>query len=139
MSYLSWLFEHRRSSHSVRSLVATPPGENSDVVLEAITPELRAGATDGWLMTGADGRDIRVFADVCFSVGDYLQVAKTCRLMGHGANSPSTMCAYLLSGAPGCRCGLEGASNLAKLVRTTARTRSVCKAVAERAATAGEQ
>jgi len=139
MSYLSWLFRHRRSSHSVRTLAATPPDVDSDVVLEAITPDLRAGATDGWLMTGADGTDIRVLADVCFYVGDYLQVAKTSKLMGHGANSPCTMCAYRLSGAPGCRYGLEGASNLAKLVRTTARTRSVCKAVAERAATAGEQ
>jgi len=139
MSYLSWLFRHRRSSHYVRTLAATRPHVDSDVALEAITPDLRAGATDGWLMTGADGIDIRVFADVCFYVDDYLQVANTSKLMSHGANSPCTMCTYGLSCAPECRYGLEGARNLTKCVRTLADTRSVCKAVAERAATAGEQ
>jgi len=139
MSYLSCMFRHRRSSHYVRTLAATPPHVDSDVLLEAITPDLRAGATDGWLMTGADGTDIRVFADVCFYVVDSLQVAKTSKLMGHSANSPCTMCSYRLSGAPGCHYGFEGASNLAKFVRITARTRSVCKDVAARAATAGEQ
>jgi len=67
MSYLSWLFRRRRSSHAVRTLAATPPDVDSDVVLEAITPDLRVGATDGWLMVGADGSDVRVFADVCFT------------------------------------------------------------------------
>jgi len=138
MSYLSWLFRRRRSSHAVRTLAATPPDVESDVVLEAITPDLRVGATNGWLMVGADGSDVRVFADACLYVGDSLQVAKTSMLMGHGANSPCTMCSYRLSAAPGCRYGLDGASNLAKLVRTTARTRSVCKAVSERAAIARE-
>jgi len=138
MSYLSWLLRRRRSSHAVRTLAATPPDVESDVVLEAITPDLRVGATNGWLMVGADGSDVRVFADACLYVGDSLQVANTSMLMGHGANSPCTMCSYRLSAAPGCRYGLDGASNLAKLVRTTARTRSVCKAVSERAATARE-
>ena len=139
MSYLSWLFRHRRSSHSLRTLAATRPHVDSDVALEAITPDLRAGATDGCLMTDADGIDIGVFADVCFYVDDYLQVTKRSTLMSHGANSPCTISTYRLSGAPEGRYGLEGARNLTKCVRTIARTRSVCKAVAERAATAGEQ
>lgn len=137
-SYLLWLFRPRRSSHAVPTLAATPPDVDSDVVLESITPDVRVGSTHGWLMVGADGSSVRVFADVCFYVGDYLQVAKTSTLMGHGANSSCTMCSYRLSGAPRCRYGLDGASNLANLVRTTARTRSVCKAVSERAALAKE-
>jgi len=139
MSYLSWMLRHLPSRHYVRTLAATPPHVDSDVLLEAITPDLRARATDGWLMTGADGTDIRVFADVFNHVVDSLQVAKTSKLMGHGANNPCKMCSYRLSGAPGCRYGFEGASNLAKFIRPTTRTRSVCKAVAARAATAGEK
>jgi len=87
-------------------LAATPPDVDSDVVLEAITPDLRAGATDGLLMTSTDKIDIRVFADACFYVGDYLQVAKTSMLMRHRANSQCPMFAYRLSGAPECRYGL---------------------------------
>jgi len=49
MSYLSWLFNDRRSSHAVRTLAATAPGVDSDVLLEAIAPDLRVGAKDGWL------------------------------------------------------------------------------------------
>ena len=66
MSYLSGLFNDRRSSHAVRTLAATLPGVDSDVILEAIAPDLRVGAKDGWLCEGADGKPVRVYADVCF-------------------------------------------------------------------------
>ena len=133
MIYLSWLFNDRRSSHAVRTLAATPPGVDSDFILEAIAPDLRVGAKDGWLCKGADGKPVRVYADFCFYVGDYVQVAKTSMLMRPGANTPCTIWSYRFSGAPGPRYGLDACSANVKLFRTTARTRAVFKAVSERA------
>lgn len=129
MSDLSWLFQDRRSSNAARPVSVTPAGVDSDCVLEAITEDLRAGARDGWLCRCADGTVVRVWADVCFFVGDYLQVAKTSSLMGSAANSPCTLCTYRLHGAPGCRFGLAGSSRSTELMRTTARTTSGCVAV----------
>lgn len=128
MSYLSWLFQDRRSSHAARTVAVTPASVDSDCILEAITDDLRTGAREGWLCRCAGGTMVRVRADVCFFVGDYLQVAKTSKLMGSAANSPCTLCAYRLHGAPGCRFGLAGSSMSTELMRTTARTTSVCVA-----------
>lgn len=128
MSYLSWLFQDRCSSHATRTISITPSGVDSDCILEAITEDLRVGAREGWLCRCADGAVVRVWADVGFFVGDYLQVAKTSNLMGPSANTPCTLCAYRLHGAPGCRFGLAGSSMSAELMRTTGRTGSVCVA-----------
>lgn len=129
MSYLTWLFQDRCSSHAARTVAVTPAGVDSDSVLKAITDDLRLGAREGWLCRCADGTTVRVRADVAFFVGDYLQVSKTSKLMGSAANSPCTLCAYRLHGAPGCRFGLAGSSKSTELMRTTARTTSVCAAV----------
>lgn len=128
MSYLSWLFQDRCSSHAARTVAVTPSGVDSDCVLEAITEDLREGARKGWLCRCADGSTVRVWADVAFFVGDYVQVAKTSNLMGPAANSPCTLCTYRLHGAPGCRFGLAGSSKSVEMMRTTARTTSVCVA-----------
>ncbi|KAK1866239.1 hypothetical protein I4F81_008759 [Pyropia yezoensis] len=42
MSYLSWLFQDRRSSNAARAVSVTPAGVDSDCVLDAITEDLRA-------------------------------------------------------------------------------------------------
>lgn len=128
MSYLSWLFQDRCSSHAARTIAVTPSGVDSDCVLEAITEDLREGARKGWLCRCADGSIVRVWADVAFFVGDYVQVAKTSNLMGPAANTPCTLCTYRLHGAPGCRFGLAGSSKSVEMMRTTARTTSVCVA-----------
>lgn len=128
MSYASWLFRDRCSSHAARTISVTPAGVDSDCILEAITEDLRQGARAGWLCRCADGTSVRVWADVCFFVGDYVQVAKTSSMMGPAANSPCTLCTYRLHGAPGCRFGLSGSSMSTELMRTTGRTRSVCAA-----------
>lgn len=128
MSYLSLLVKDRCSSHAARTVAVTPSRVDSDCVLEAITEDLRVGAHEGWLCRCADGTVTRVWADVCFYVGDYLQVAKTSNLMGPGANSPCTLCTYRLHGAPGSRFGLAGSSMSTELMRTTTRTESVCAA-----------
>lgn len=130
MSYLSWLFEDRRSSHAARKIAITPPGVDSDFVLDAITPDLVAGATDGWVCHDPDGTKVRVFADVSIYVGDYLQVVKTSKMMGYGAKSLCTFCAYRTPGTPGSRYGLAGSSVDINMARTSGRTRSVCKAAA---------
>lgn len=128
MSYASWLFRDRCSSHAARTISVTPSGVDSDCVLEAITEDLRQGARDGWLCRCADGTTVRVWADISFFVGDYVQVAKTSNMMGPAANSPCTLCTYRLHGAPGCRFGLSGSSMSTELMRTSNRTRSVCLA-----------
>jgi len=108
----------------------TAPGVSSDVILDAIVDDLAVGSSEGWMIRCADGLEVRVFADVCFYVGDYEQVSKTSKLMGSSANSPCSLCTYRLPGIPGCRYGLNGSSADISLARTSARTRSVCKAAA---------
>lgn len=130
MSYLSMLFKDLCSSNACRTIASTPPSVNSDDVLRAITPDLKEGASTGWLCRRADGSSVRVFADVAMFVGDYLQVTKTSQLMGYGAKSPCPLCTYRVPGVPGSRYGLAGSSADAGMARTSARTRSICRAVA---------
>lgn len=129
MSYLTLMFEHRRSSHASRTICATPAGVDSDDVLRAITPDLVEGATSGCLCRRREGTPVRVMADVAMFVGDYLQVVKTSMLMGYGAKAPCPLCTYRFPGVPGSRFGLDGSSSDFGMARTTARTRSVCRAV----------
>lgn len=129
MSYLTLMFEHRRSSHASRTICASPAGVDSDDVLRAITPDLVEGATSGWLCRRRDGTPVRVMADVAMFVGDYLQVVKTSMLMGYGAKAPCPLCTYRIPGVPGSRFGSDGSSSDVGMARTTARTRSVCRAV----------
>lgn len=129
MSYLALMFEHRRSSHATRTICATPSGVDSDDVLRAITPDLVEGATSGWLCWRRDGTPVQVMADVAMFIGDYLQVVKTSMLMEYGAKAPCLLCTYRVPGVPGTRFGLERSSSDVGMVRTTARTRSVCRAV----------
>lgn len=129
MSYPSVLFEHRHNSHGSRTICATPSGVNSDDVLRDSTPDLVEGATSGWLCHRSDGSPVRVMADVCIFVGDYLQIVKTSMLMGYGAKAPCPLCSYRVPGVPGCRFGLHGSSTDVEMARTTARIRSVCRAV----------
>lgn len=77
MSYLSWLYRHRCTSSATRIIATTPPGVDSDCVLEAITDDLREGVCMGWLCRCADGSVVSALEDVCFYLGDYLQVSKT--------------------------------------------------------------
>lgn len=129
MSYVSMLYKDRCSSNACRTIAATPPTVDSDEVLRAITSDLAEGARTGWLCRRSDGSDLRVFADVAFFVGDYLQVCKTSRMMGYGAKSPCPLCIYRNPGVPGSRFGLGGSSADADMARTSGRTRSICKAV----------
>lgn len=129
MSYTSLLYQHRHNSHGSRTISVTPSGVNSDEVLRAVTPDLVEGATSGWLCHRRDGSAVRVMADVAMFVGDYLQVVKTSMLMGYGAKAPCPLCSYRVPGVPGSRFGLHGSSSDVEMARTTARTRSICRAV----------
>lgn len=128
-SYISMMYQHRRSSNACRTIAATPPTVDSDEVLRVITPDLREGATKGWLCHLRDGTAFRVFVDVAFFVGDYLQICKTSKIMGYGAKSPCPLCIYRVPGVPGSRYGLSGSSADADMARTSLRTRSICRAV----------
>jgi len=88
MSYASCLFRSRTSRHAVRRLSVAPAGVDSDAVLVARTDGLVQGATSTWPVTDPDGRPLRVFADVAFYVGDYMQVSHTSHRRGHGARAP---------------------------------------------------
>ena len=129
MSYPLWEYKDRCSSHASRTIAATPPGVNSDCVLNAILPDLVEGATTGWLCRDPDGIDIVVHVDVAFFIGDYVQVSKTSKLMGHGAKSPCPLCHYRAPGVSGSQYGLEGSSADITMARTTSRTYHVCRAV----------
>lgn len=129
LSYLSVLFERRPNSHRSRTTCATPSDVDSDDVLRAITPDLVEGATSGWICHQGDGSPVRIMADVSMFVGDYLQVFKTSMLVGYGAKAPCPLCSYRVPGVSGSRFGLHGSSSDVEMERTTARTRSVCRAV----------
>lgn len=129
MSYFSWPVQDCSSSHATRTISVTAAGVDSDCILEAITDDLRARARESGLCRCANGDMVRVWADVSFFVGDYLQVAKTSNLMGPSANTPCALFAYRLHGAPGCRFGISGLSMLTDLMSTTGRTLSVCEAL----------
>lgn len=129
MSYISMLYKDRCSSNACRTIAATPPTVDSDEVLLAITSDLTEGAKSGWLCRRSDGSALRVFTDVAFFVGDYLQVCKTSKMMGYGAKSPCPLCIYRNPGVPGSRFGLRGSSADVDMARTSGRTRSICKAV----------
>lgn len=131
MSYVSMLYKDRCSCNACRTRAATPPSVDSDEVLRVITADLREGSTTGWLCRRNDETAVRVFADVAFFVGDYLQVCKTSRMMGYGAKSPCPLCIYRIPGVPGSRYGLGGSSADADMARTSGRTRSTCRAVEE--------
>lgn len=133
LSYVSMLYKDRCSSNACRTIAATPPTVDSDEVLRALTPDLKEGATTGWLCRRPDGSPMRVFVDVAFFVGDYLQVCKTSMTMGYGAKSPCPLCSYRIPGVPGSRYGLPGSSADTDMTRTTSRTRSICRAVREAA------
>lgn len=139
MSYLSLLYEDRRSSGASRTIAATPPGVDSDHVLRAITPDLVHGATVGWLCRASDGTAVRVFADVCMFVGDYLQVSKTSMMLGYSAKSPCPLCDYRIPAIPGSKYGHMGSSAEVSMARTTARTTSICSAVRVGLSSAGDE
>lgn len=113
------------------TIAATPPGANSDCVLNAILPDLVEGATTGWLCQDPDGVNVVVHVDVSFFIGDYVQVSKTSKLMGHGAKSPCPLCHYRAPGVSGSKYGLESSSADITMARTTSRTHHVCRAVTD--------
>jgi len=132
MSYASCLFRCRTSRHAVRRLSVAPAGVDSDAVLVAITDDLVQGATSGWPVTDPEGRPLRVFADVAFYVGDYVQVSHTSHMRGHGARAPCPLCRYALPGQEGSQYGQDGGSQDTGMGRTSAGTLAIVEAVRQR-------
>ena len=81
------------------------------------------------MVSDPEGNPIRVKVDVSFYVGDYPQVSKSCKLKGHGADAPCTLCSYVLPGAGGSQYAKAGSSTDISLVRTTDRSAAVLDAV----------
>lgn len=129
MYYPGWCVSARMSSCAVRTISVTPAGVNSDKVLEAITSDLVEGATAGWGLRDFNGLSVRVFVDVSFFVGDYVQVSKSSRMRGHNALAPCSLCAYSLPGGEGSQYAGPGSAADVGLMRTTARTAAVLDAV----------
>lgn len=128
MIYLSWMYRHRVSRNAVRPVSLVPADVNSDLVLREIMHDLVEGATVGWVVTDADGRKMRVLADVALFIGDYKQVSKTSHLMGHTANAPCPLCSFTKEQGEGASFAGRENSREVSLVRTTARTMSVVAA-----------
>lgn len=128
MYYPGWRSSARMSSSAVRTISVTPAGVNSDKVLEAITSNLVEGTTTGWALKDCHSSAVRVFADVSFFVGDYVQVSKSSRMRGHNACAPCPLCAYSLPGGEGSQYAGPGSAADTGLMRTTARTVAVLRA-----------
>jgi len=125
MFWGGWMEEDRVSRHAARLLAVTPPGADGDAVLRL----LEADITTGWVVADPDGNSVRVLLDVCFFIGDYLQVSKSCHLRGHNGVAPCSLCAYHKPGGSGVQYGGSGSSADADLARTSARTAAVLEAV----------
>ena len=80
MSYMTWHYASRVSRGATRTISLSAPGVNSDHKLSGIFSDLAVGTTDGWLVKDPSGADVRVFVDVAFFVGDFVQVGKTSKL-----------------------------------------------------------
>jgi len=128
MSYASWPFASRTSRHAVRTIAVTPPGVDSDEVLRFVKSDLVVGATEGWVVRDPRGNRVRALADISYYVGDYVQEAKSCGLMGHAALTPCTLCTYRATGVSGSSYGKPGSSADVSLMRTTSRSRAVARA-----------
>lgn len=129
MSYMTWPYASRVSRGATRTISLSAPGVNSDHILSAIRSDLAVGTTDGWLVKDPSGADVRVFVDVAFFVGDYVQVGKTSKLRGHQARSPCPLCRYMQPLQPGSQYAQDGSSADTSMVRTSERTTAVSRAV----------
>jgi len=128
MSNVSWSFSKRTSRQAARTVCVTPPDADSDEVLRFVLPDLVVGMIEGRLVYDPDGKLVRALADVSFFVGDYVQEAKRCRLMGHAALTPRTLCAYRAPGVAGSNYGKLGSLEDVGLMRTSARSAAVGRA-----------
>lgn len=131
MFYPGWCVADRVGRPAVRTISVTTPGLSSDLILEAIMPDLIAGSTTGWLVKDYKGAPVRVMADMSFYVGDYVQVSKSSRMRGHNAHAPCPLCAYSLPGGQGCQFDGPASSDDTGLMRTSRRTAAVLQAVRE--------
>ncbi|OSX74193.1 hypothetical protein BU14_0303s0024 [Porphyra umbilicalis] len=129
MSYMSWLYHRRTTRHATRTIGVVPPDVDSDHILRHIQDDLAIGVHDGWMVSDPDGNPVRVKVDVSFYVGDYPQVSKSCKLKGHGADAPCTLCSYVLPGGSGSQYAKAGSSCAISLARPTDRSASVLEAV----------
>ena len=124
-----WMVGDRVIRHAARLLAVTPPGADGDAVLRLLEADMVEGTTTGWVVADPDGNSMRVFLDVCFFIGDYLQVSKSSHLRGHNGVAPCSLCAYHKPGGSGVQYGGSGSSADAGLARTSARTVAVLEAV----------
>jgi len=123
------MVENRVSRHAARLLAVTPPGVDGDEILRLIEADMAEGATCGWVVADPDGNAVRVLLDVCFFVGDYVQVSKSSHLRGHNGVAPCSLCGYHKPGGAGIQYGGGGSAADAALARTTSRTAAVLEAV----------
>ena len=112
----------------MRTIAVTPPGLDSEEVLRFIKSDLLVGATEGWVVRDPRGNRVRALADISYYVGDYVQEAMSCGLMGHAALTPCTLCTYRATGVSGSSYGKPGSSADVSLMRTTSRSRAVARA-----------
>jgi len=129
MFWNGWMVEDRVIRHAARLLAVTPPGVDGDDVLRLIEADMVEGTTTGWVVDDPDGNSVRVLLDVCFFMGDYVQVSKSSHLRGHKGVAPCSLCGYHKPGGSGIQyAGSESAADAA-LARTSARTAAVLEAV----------
>jgi len=76
-----------------------------------------------------DGVPIRVYVDVPFFLGDYVQVAKSSHMRGVRADAPCPLCTYRKPKEAGSQYAGVGDSSDVSLARTTPRTLSVLSAL----------
>jgi len=81
-------------------------------------------AMEGWVVCDPSGNRARALADISYHVGDDVQEAKNCGLMGRAALTPCTLCTYRASGVIGSSYGKPGSSANVSLMRTTSRSRA---------------
>jgi len=127
--YPGWRYREKASRHAVRYVGVSPAGCCSDDILRLIKDDLRVGATTGWMGVDPDGVPIRVYVDVPFFVGDYVQVAKSSHMRGVRADAPCPLCSYRKPKEAGSQYAGVGDSSDVSLARTTPRTLSVLSAL----------
>jgi len=76
-----------------------------------------------------DEAKVRIFVDVSFFVGDYVQVVKSSHTRGVCADASCPLCAYRKQKEAGSQYAGVGDCTDASLARTTARTLSVLSAL----------
>lgn len=84
----------------IRPLALTPTGVKSNMVLDALLPDLVHGATSGFEVMDGYGQLARVFIDVVGFLGDYHGTSDVLDVMKQSARAPCPCCTFRKRSTP---------------------------------------